>query len=129
MNNQADPILARADSEDLSSNKQLLVIGEVQTVQFFTLIGAVGLQINANESTQIQLQPVISYIRHHADQIGGILVQPTLAEALLERLERLKSIDIPVVRLPEHGGKSQVGYLQSLMQKAVGIKLEQNKIV
>ncbi len=112
----------------ITASKQLLVIGEVQTIQFFTLIGAVGIEINQQDSPQAQLMPVLNYIRKNADQIGGILVQTSLAEALSERLDRIKSIDIPIVRLPVQGGKSQVDYLESLMQKAIGMKLEQKKL-
>ncbi len=111
-----------------TANKKLLVIGEQQTIQFFTLIGAVGMEVHPGDSPQAQLAPVISYIREHADQIGGILVQVSLAEPLSERLDRIKSIDIPIVRLPVQGGKSQVDYLEKLMQKAIGMKLEQKKL-
>lgn len=109
------------------STKQLLVIGDVQTVQFFTLIGAIGFVLNADSSHH--LQPVLQHIRDNAKKIGGILVSTDIVDELIERIDRMKTVEIPILRLPNKNGASQIGFLEALMEKAVGMKMEKKHIV
>jgi vacuolar-type H+-ATPase subunit F/Vma7 len=108
--------------------KKLLIIADEQTVQLFRLVGAVGFTVQNHDLEHLphQLQPAITYVRSHASEIGGVLVAAPLASTLIERLDRIKTLEVPVIRLPDENGQSQIGFLEALMEKAIGMKLERN---
>jgi len=108
----------------LPANKQLLVVGDLQTVQFFKLIGAVGFEVQTSDPSQ--LKAAVAYIRQEAPGIGGILVTPSVADDLQERLDRIKHLSVPLIRLPDSqaDSQSQVTFLENLMEQAIGMKLE-----
>lgn len=108
-------------------NKKLIVIGNQETVRFFTLVGAEGLVVTEGDTAT--LNQALQYIRSQSRVIGGILVESELADTLTERIERMQGVDIPIIRLPDPSGKSQIGYLEALMEKAVGMKLDSGNLL
>lgn len=109
-----------------SKSQQLIVVGDAQTVAFFKLVGAVGFEVEAANAKQ--LSEVLQYIRKNVRLIGGMLVAAQVADALIERLERMQGVDVPVIRLPDPNGLSQIGFLEALMEKAIGMKLEHSSM-
>jgi len=110
-------------------SKQLLVVADEQTVAFFSLIGAKGfiVAVNSNEY-QSQLQKAIQHVREKSRSIGGILVAAQVADVFLDKMSRIKTLEVPIVRLPAGDGTSQLSFLETLMEKAVGMKLQSKKI-
>jgi vacuolar-type H+-ATPase subunit F/Vma7 len=106
--------------------QQLVVIGDAQTVSFFKLVGAVGFEVESANGKQ--LSEALQFIRKNARSIGGMLVAAQVAEAIIERLDRMQGVDVPVIRLPDPTGLSQIGFLEALMEKAIGMKLEHSSI-
>lgn len=103
----------------VSSDKKLVVVADKQTTAFFTLVGAIGFE---QESTALQ------FIRKNVRSIGGILVATEMADTITERIDRMQGVDLPIIRLPDGGGVSQIEFLESLMEKAIGMKLENNSL-
>jgi len=116
------------DTQQIQNQKvqQLVVVGDAQTVAFFKLVGAVGFEVEAANAKQ--LSEVLQYIRKNARLIGGMLVAAQVAEALIERLDRMQGVDVPIIRLPDPSGLSQIGFLEALMEKAIGMKLEHSSM-
>lgn len=108
-------------------NKKLIVIGDQQTVQFFTLVGAVGFEVSP--TNKAQFSEALASIREQAKSIGGILVASDIADMLVERIDRMQGVEIPIIRLPDPSGESQIGYLETLMEKAIGMKLETGSLL
>jgi vacuolar-type H+-ATPase subunit F/Vma7 len=106
--------------------QQLVVIGDAQTVSFFKLVGAVGFEVESANGKQ--LSEALQFIRKNARSIGGMLVAAQVAEAIIERLDRMQGVDVPVIRLPDPTGLSQIAFLEALMEKAIGMKLEHSSI-
>jgi len=117
----------QAKAKQLQQTKSLLVVGDVQTVAFFRLVGATGFVVSEDGSHH--LQPVLQYLRENAKSIGGIVVSPACADQLIERIDRMKVIEVPVIRLPDPSGLSQIGFLEALMEKAVGMKMEKKQTI
>lgn len=116
-------------SNTTNQSKQLIVVADEQTVAFFSLIGAKGFIVNEQSNSQAaQLQKVVHYVRENVRSIGGILVAPPIADVILDTLSRIKSLEVPIVRLPATDGSSQVSFLEALMEKAVGMKLQSKQI-
>ena len=109
--------------------KQVIIIADKQTVQFFTLLGATGFVTPTQAPTTSTVDPAINYIRSNAQSIAGVLVHAQLADLIRERMNRMKEIVIPIISLPDSSGASQVGFLETLMEKAVGMKLEQGNFL
>lgn len=106
--------------------QQLVVVGDAQTVAFFKLVGAVGFEVES--ANPKQLSETLQYIRKNARRIGGMLVAAQVAETIIERLDRMQGVDVPVIRLPDPTGLSQIGFLEALMEKAIGMKLEHSSM-
>jgi vacuolar-type H+-ATPase subunit F/Vma7 len=111
--------------------QKLVVIANRQTTMFFTLVGAVGFEIDQDEitsefSVEQALRPAINFIRNNVRTIGAILVASEYADTLVERIERMRGVEIPIVQLPDKTGASQADRLESIMEKAVGMKLDLN---
>lgn len=108
-------------TDGLHAKKQLVVVGDEQTVAFFSFVGATGFVI---QPQSVEFAELVAFIRLQVRTIGAILVVPELADALTERLERMQGVSIPIVRLPNTDGSSHIGFLEKLMEQAVGMKLD-----
>lgn len=101
--------------------KHILVLGDIQTVQFFSLVGAWGCVVEKDDAGSLAV--ALDRIRSQEKEIGAVVVTASLAGTVLDRIERMQGITLPVIQLPDAQNPSQLQALENIMEKAIGMKL------